>query len=191
MTESVAAKDGLFEKVSAKEYGYNIKEVEEFFALARTSYSSQDQNRLTVRDIQRANFEVVPGGYNPEQVDSILDRLEDAMILKQRNQNIATSGENAWLEDLEKRTSVLLSRLQRPMGERFRAPVDSKAQGYRAESVDAFANRLRAYVTEDQALRVSEIREITFPAAVGNAAYDEQQVDEFLNRFIELAVSIQ
>lgn len=191
MSENNNAQGGLFDRVEPREYGYNMEEVEEFLAFARNAYNGSGRDQLSVEDVQQANFEVVFGGYDPAAVDSALDRLEDAIILKRRNEHIASEGEKAWYDHLEKRTEVLMGRLQRPAGERFRRPINPKAQGYRAEDVDSFLNRLRAFLTEDQALRVSEIREATFSSAVGDAAYDELQVDRFLNRFVELTASIQ
>lgn len=182
---------GLFNRVEKKQLGYNTAEVDAFMAKARTAYNGHSEEQLTVAAVQSADFEVLEGGYDPGQVDDAMDRLEDAIIAKERNQYIATRGEAAWIDHLEERSRVLKGRLDRPAGQRFRRPVDAKSQGYRCADVDRFMDRLHAFLVADQALTVNDIRQAVFDAAVGEQAYDEAQVDHFLNRFVELAAAIQ
>ncbi|MFC0581508.1 DivIVA domain-containing protein [Micrococcoides hystricis] len=190
MKRTTTTDDGLFDRVEAKKLGYNPAEVDEFMATARKAYNGEGEE-LTVAQVQRVDFEVTEGGYDPSQVDDAMDRLEDAVLTKSRNAFIATRGEEAWVAHLEELSRLLKARLERPKGQRFRPPMDAKVQGYRAADVDRFADRLHAFLTQDQAMSVTDIREAVFDAAVGEQAYDEQQVDVFLNRFVELAAAIQ
>ena len=182
---------GLFNRVEKKQLGYSTAEVDAFMAHARTAYNGHSTEPLTAAMVQTADFEVIEGGYDPGQVDDAMDRLEDAIIAKERNQFIASRGEAAWIRHLDERSRVLKARLGRPAGRRFRRPVDAKSQGYRCADVDQFMDRLHAFLVADQALTVNDIRQAVFDAAVGEQAYDEAQVDTFLNRFVELAAAIQ
>ncbi|GAB3842238.1 DivIVA domain-containing protein [Nesterenkonia populi] len=177
----------LFTLLSENEHGYSREEVDQFMARARAAYDSG--RSMPLAEIREASFSMGPGGYNPAEVDAALDRLEDAFASAERDRYIAAHGEDAWYELLAERAEPLRRRLERPAGQRFREP-DAGPAGYRKTEVDELAHRLEQYLDGENPMSVDEIRTVTFAAASGGSAYDEAQVDAFLDRMTEIMASV-
>jgi DivIVA domain-containing protein len=62
------------------------------------------------------------------------------------------------------------------------------AQGYAVKDVDAFAERVSAYLLQGEPLTVADVRSVTFRAARGG--YDEAQVDAVLDALTDLLLSL-
>lgn len=178
----------LFSLLPAQEQGYNQDEVDEFMGRARTAYDSGDGMPLV--EIRDASFSMSSGGYDPAEVDSALDRLEDAFAGAERDRYIEQHGEDAWYELLAERAEPLRGRLERPAGKRFREPAHSSALGYRKEQVDQLCKQLEQYLDGENPMSVDEIRTITFSGAHGSSGYDESQVDAFLGKMTEIRASV-
>ncbi|WP_427016926.1 DivIVA domain-containing protein [Pseudarthrobacter sp. P1] len=180
-----------FARVGSKDYGYNVKQVDQFLSRARDFYTSADtsQKALTSYEVRAVSFDPAKGGYEAHAVDAALDRLEDVFVQRERDELIAAKGEDAWLLEIGKIASVLRGRLHRPDGERFRR-AKGKAASYSTDGVDALCVDLLKYFEEDMPLSVDVIRRAVFPPAKGDAGYDEAQVDAFLDRVIELMAAI-
>ena len=178
----------LFSLLPAQEQGYNQDEVDEFMGRARTAYDSGDGMPLV--EIRDASFSMSSGGYDPAEVDSALDRLEDAFAGAERDRYIEQHGEDAWYELLAERAEPLRGRLERPAGKRFREPAHSSALGYRKEQVDQLCKQLEQYLDGENPMSVDEIRTITFSGAHGSSGYDESQVDAFLGKITEIMASV-
>ncbi|AJT42774.1 DivIVA domain-containing protein [Psychromicrobium lacuslunae] len=180
-----------FARVDRASYGYNTKQVDQFLAKARAIYTSTEQSpkSLSSRDVREMTFDAVRGGYQPQEVDAALDRLEDVFAQQERDALIAAKGEDAWLAQIGRLSGVLRARLHRPDGERFRRPRRN-ARSYQTADVDALCHQLLDYFEQDKPLSVDTVRRAVFGSARGKEGYEEQQVDAFLDRVIELMAAI-
>ncbi len=181
-----------FERVRRREYGYNIRQVDDFLTEARAYYNDPDQDAdpITSKTVRSMAFDPAKGGYEAQAVDAALDRLEDVFAQRERDQLIRDEGEEAWLAEISRMSTVLRTRLHRPVGERFRRPSARKAYSYNVRDVDALCDQLLGYFEQDQPLSVDVIRRAAFREARGRTGYEENQVDAFLDRVVELMASI-
>ncbi len=171
----------LFKRVSWWHSGYDVAEVDEFFDYAKSAYENGVDDAVTLGDVQTVVFDIVRRGYRIEQVDSALDRLESALIAKQRARTVAERGQQVWNEQLAERAKTLYGRLLRPEGERFQ-PARRRAHGYDPQQVDELLDRLTDFFDSGKPLTADEVRRVTFRARRGKRGYDEQSVDAFLRR---------
>jgi DivIVA domain-containing protein len=181
-----------FERVPRSEYGYNAKQVDQFLQRARVSLETPQAatHPITSGDVRAVSFDPVKGGYSAAVVDAALDRLEDAFARRERDELIAASGEDAWLREIGNLSGILRGRLHRPDGERFRRPSKGKARSYNTVDVDRLCRDLLGYLEEDKPLSVDNVRRAVFRPAVGKDGYEENQVDAFLDRVVELMAAI-
>lgn len=181
-----------FERVQRNEYGYNAKQVDQFLQRARVSLETPKAatHVITSGDVRAVSFDPVKGGYSAAVVDAALDRLEDAFARRERDELIAASGEDAWLREIGNLSGILRGRLHRPDGERFRRPSKGKARSYNTVDVDRLCRDLLGYLEEDKPLSVDNVRRAVFRPAVGKDGYEENQVDAFLDRVVELMAAI-
>jgi DivIVA domain-containing protein len=96
-------------------------------------------------------------------------------------------GEAAWLEQASQTSAVLTARFSRSPKHRF-TRVGIFTQGYAVKDVDAFAERVTAYLLQGEPLSVADVRSVTFRAARGG--YDEGQVDAVLDALVDLLLSL-
>ncbi|AOT03944.1 DivIVA domain-containing protein [Arthrobacter sp. U41] len=181
-----------FDRVERTRYGYNAKQVDEFMQRARVSFESPQSAARPVKsaDVRAVSFDPVKGGYAAAGVDAALDRLEDALARRERDELVAEGGEEAWLREIGRLAGVLRGRLHRPDGQRFRRPSKAKARSYNTTDVDDLCYELIGYLEEDKPLSVDNVRRAVFRPAVGRDGYDESQVDAFLDRVVELMAAI-
>ena len=135
-----------FERVSRFSVGYNMREVDEFLARARTAYEGRDP-AFSGGDITSASFGTERGGYDMRVVDEALDRLSDAFALQSRDDSIAENGEDVWVAKLTERAEMLKERLERPAGDRF-APAEQGEPSYDKTDVDGLCDQLVSYFTD-------------------------------------------
>lgn len=178
----------LFTLLSENEQGYHRGEVDQFMARAREAYDSG--RGMPLAEIREASFSMGPAGYSPAEVDAALDRLEDAFAGAERDRYIAKYGEDAWYEQLHERSQPLRRRMGRPDGRRFREPAAAGSVGYRKDEVDQLSRQLHQYLDGENPMSVDEIRTITFTQATGSNAYDEAQVDAFLDKMTKIMASV-
>jgi DivIVA domain-containing protein len=181
-----------FERAQRSDYGYNAKQVDQFLQRARVSLENPEAAKDPVNsaDVRAVSFDPVKGGYTAAVVDAALDRLEDALARRERDELIAARGEDAWLREIGNLSGILRGRLHRPDGERFRRPTRKKARSYNAADVDLLCHELVAYLEHDKPLSVDKVRRAVFRPAVGSDGYEEAQVDAFLDRVVELMAAI-
>ncbi|QCB98341.1 DivIVA domain-containing protein [Arthrobacter sp. PAMC25564] len=181
-----------FDRVQRNQYGYNAKQVDQFLQRARVSFESPKAagRPISSADVRAVSFDPVKGGYAAAGVDAALDRLEDALARRERDELVAERGEEAWLREIGRLAGVLRGRLHRPDGQRFRRPTKAKARSYNTTDVDDLCHELIGYLEEDRALSVDNIRRAVFRPAIGRDGYEESQVDAFLERVVELMASI-
>ena len=98
-----------FPRVSRTAKGYDVDEVDDFFAEARRSYQEGGRGRsghhLTAAEVRRVAFALKRGGYDVHEVDAALDRLEDAVAARERQQLIASGGDEALVSALTRRAT--------------------------------------------------------------------------------------
>ncbi|MHC6220186.1 DivIVA domain-containing protein [Arthrobacter sp. MMS24-S77] len=181
-----------FERVERSKYGYNAKQVDQFFQRARMSFENRAEasEKVGSNDVRAVSFDPVKGGYDATAVDAALDRLEDAFARRERDELIAAEGEEAWLLKIGKLSGVLRGRLHRPDGERFRRPEKKRTRSYNIAEVDALCVSLIGYLENDKPLSVDNVRRAAFSEARGHDGYEEAQVDAFLDRVVELMAAI-
>lgn len=181
-----------FARVGRRSYGYNTRQVDRFLVRARNFYNNGESGDgpITSAQVRAIVFEPAKGGYEPQDVDAALDRLEDAFAQRERDQLIEAKGEDAWLMQIGRASAILRGRLHRAPGERFRRPTKKKALSYNTEDVDALCEKLLRYFENDLPLSVDVVRRAVFRETVGPAGYEENQVDAFLDRVVELMASI-
>lgn len=204
-----------FARVGRREFGYAVRQVDRFLAKARgyynaddpendtdgsshdhSSYShssddrSSDSETVTSNEVRAMSFKPVRGGYEPRAVDAAMDRLEDVFAQRERDRLIAAEGEDAWLRQIGRRAAVLRGRLHRPAGARFRRPVKKNGPSYNIEDVDRLCDELLQYLEQDAPLSVDVVRRAVFREARGADGYEENQVDAFLDRVVELMAGI-
>ena len=157
---------------------------------ARTAY--EGGGGLRAADIRHVSFDAVKGGYRADQVDDVLDRLEDALARADRERRIEAEGEGAWNARVEASVEVLRGRLDRPDGDRFRQPDGD--EGYDRTEVDSLCRRLAEHLDRrdhgdrggDSDLSADDLRRVVFGSATGARAYDEAQVDAYLDAAIDV-----
>ncbi|GAA3700809.1 hypothetical protein GCM10022377_12730 [Zhihengliuella alba] len=193
MSQSETRQPGLpFSTVEPTEYGYSIEQVDEFLARARATFNGtgSDDEIVTSHLVRRVSFDPEKGGYEARPVDAALDRLEDVFAKREREALIEAEGEEAWLQQVGRLSTILRGRLHREPGERFRRPSRRNAPSYNVEDVDGLCDKLLEYFERDVPMSVDTIRRATFRQARGQEGYEESQVDAFLDRVVELMASI-
>ncbi|WP_328698845.1 DivIVA domain-containing protein [Brevibacterium rongguiense] len=183
--------DQNFPRMSGWKNGYDPAQVDSFFKRARESFERRtpQPGDLDARAVRTVGFSLVRNGYHVGVVDAALDRLEDALAKRSRELLVAQSGEDAWVKELTRAASSLRGRLVRPEGERF-ATADTGVIGYDITEVDALLNRINGYFSEGRAMSVDEVRRALFKTRKGQRAYDEDQVDAFIDRVVEVMASV-
>ncbi|WBU39159.1 DivIVA domain-containing protein [Homoserinibacter sp. YIM 151385] len=168
-----------FPRARRNRLGYDIDEVEEFLAEARSAYTAEPgAGALDAERIRHTAFSMRKGGYAPDHVDAALERLEDAFANRERDAAIQTAGDAAWYGQARDTAQVLLDRFVRPPGHRF-TRVSWFTVGYATKEVDALADRIANYFQTGQPVTIEEIRTSVFHAQRGG--YQESQVDAVLD----------
>lgn len=177
-----------FERVSRFSVGYDMREVDEFLARARTAYEGREPG-FGGADIASASFGTERGGYDMRVVDEALDRLSDAFALQARDDAIAEKGEDAWIAELSQRAEMLKERLERPAGDRF-APAAQGEPAYDRTDVDALCDQLIAYFTDGLPMSVDDVRRAAFRRRRGADGYREAVVDVYLDHVADVMASV-
>lgn len=179
----------VFPRAGRMSHGYDVEQVDEFFAGAREAYEATAGESMTAADVRAAAFDLVRHGYDPASVDAALDRLEGAFVQRARATSIGTDGQDGWMSDVAERATTLYPRLVRPAGERFAPP--ERGRGYDSDAVDALLERLVDYFDSGSELNAAEVRAVTFPSAPRDRAYAEGAVDAFLDRAVDVLLAVE
>lgn len=145
---------------------------------------------LASSEVRTIVFDPARGGYDPQAVDAELDRIEDGLARNERDRVIAARGADVWLHELEETVAVLHRRLRRGPGKRFRRPAKERTRSYDVGDVDSLCEEILQYLDHDAPLGVDDVRGAVFREARGVDGYEENQVDAFLDRVIDLLKSI-
>jgi len=117
-----------FDRVQRNQYGYNARQVDEFLQRARVSFEAPSSAGRSIHsaDVRAVSFDPVKGGYAAAGVDAALDRLEDALARRERDELVAERGEEAWLREIGRLAGVLRGR---PPPGRPALPAPVQGQG--------------------------------------------------------------
>lgn len=144
------------------------------------------QQLPTAARLRTAVFPRERGGYDPASVDAALTRLEDAVAELEDRRWVREHGEQARQRRAEELGELVLGRLDRPAGRRFRRPSGAATRGYAVEEVDRLCDHVLDLLGQRRAPQARLIREAVFAPERGPRSYEEQQVDAFLERLVEL-----
>ncbi|MEX5300028.1 DivIVA domain-containing protein [Kocuria sp. CPCC 205292] len=195
-------------RCSPAERGYDVEQVDDVLVAVRAALgdapdgpapdgfapvgpAGERPRALTSTQVRAVAFAAARGGYRPEAVDELLEAAEDALAAAEREQCLRVRGPEAWQEHVDALARLLRNRLDRPRTQRFRRPSRPRAQGYSAAHVDVLCERLGARLTGAVPLEPAELRRAVFPPAQGERSYEEQQVDAFLDRAVQLLLAVR
>lgn len=191
----VAATDGeRFDRVEARRWGYAPQDVDNYFTRAETAINTGDQPdgaQLTSGDLRAAVFGRARGGYQPTAVDAAMDQLENTLADRENRAYIDTHGREAWEEQVGALSDVIFGRLERPDGQRFRRPSGASTRGYAVVDVDALCHAVVEELSTAESVHPDRVRSAVFGPEVGEQAYEEQQVDAFLDKLVELLLALR
>lgn len=160
--------------------------------VARQRYDNFDNNsggkRLTTASIRHTAFTMRKGGYSAPHVDAALERLEDAVAVRERDERIEQVGKDVFLRETKNTARAILKRLQRPDTERFQR-VSYFQRGYDVKEVDAFAKRLEEFLRGGSPMTLREVRGAAFTPRRGG--YREAQVDLLLDAVVDVMLAIR
>lgn len=183
-----------FDLVDSSRWGYDVDAVDSFFERLAADFSrvrsGQREGVLTVQQIREVVFDQVRGGYDPLLVDHALDRVEDKFASFELARRKAELGQAAWDAETDRLAELIMGRLKRPAGERFRRPSQKLVKGYYMRDVDALCERLLGLIQSNKPLKLDMIRSASFRSASGDMSYEETQVDAFMDRCIELILEL-
>ena len=86
----------LFPRVGALQQGYRVEQVDRYFEIAHEIYDAGELEEMDSEGVRTVAFDVVRGGYQPDAVDSALDRLEAAFLQRRRAEFVAANGRQAY-----------------------------------------------------------------------------------------------
>lgn len=166
--------------------GYERRAVDEFLTRARTSFESGAEP-VSASEVRLAAFPLVRRGYAIVAVDAALSRIEDAFAARERESALGRGGAQDWVGHARETAQVVLDRLSRPAGQRFRR-VSRLRYGYRADEVDIVADKLARYLRTGEGVTVEQVRGVAFRMERGG--YTEVQVDALLDSVIEVMLAV-
>ncbi len=169
--------------------GYDIVQVEDFLEDAKRAYAAPIGTEvLSAKQIRNTAFILKRGGYDTQAVDSALERLEDAFAERERAATVAVYGQVAYAQEVRTTAQEILDRVTRAPRRRFKR-VSGLTYGYKASDVDAFADRIAAYLQGQTGLTPDDVRAVSFRVVHGG--YQEVQVDALLDALIEVILGVR
>ena len=171
-----------FRRVGKLARGYDVGQVDAFIARALGG-------NVTSQVIRSVGFDLKLGGYQVEQVDAALDRLEDEIAATERSGERRAVGERAFVKDVTAQAQVLRARLARPHGDRF-ARGSAWERSYDVEQVDLLCDDIAEYFDGASALSADDLRSAVFASRRGARGYSEKAVDRFVDRVVAVITKV-
>ncbi|WP_165143471.1 DivIVA domain-containing protein [Microbacterium endophyticum] len=171
--------------------GYEQRAVDAFLAHARAAFEDQDVEtapRMTSASVRSAAFPLSKGGYVVSAVDAALGRLEDAFFARERAESLEADGVQEWVDRSRGEAQVILDRLSRRRGRRFRR-VSWMRYGYRVDEVDVVSDKIAGYLSDGELVTVDQVRAVAFRMQRGG--YHESQVDAVLDAVVEVMLAVR
>ena len=172
-----------FALTKGRKHGYSVEQVDAFVEMARQQYEKPEGYLLASERVRETEFDLVRGGYDVIEVDSALDRIEDALADRELKRKRESRGEHALVDQLQRTSEIVKTRAERPKKKRFER-VSWPARGYNRKQVDVLCNLVLEHLVNLEPLTMSEVRRIVFSAQRGG--YAENQVDAFIDRVIQI-----
>lgn len=172
-----------FALTKGRRRGYSVEQVDAFIEMARQQYENPEGYLLASERVRETEFDLERGGYGVIEVDSALDRIEDALADRELKRKRETRGDHALVDQLQRTAEIVRARAERPKSKRFER-VSWPARGYKRKQVDAMCNLVLEHLVNSEPLVMSEVRRIVFSAQRGG--YAENQVDAFIDRVIQI-----
>ena len=161
-------------RVPKGKQGYSVSEVDQLLAIARDQYNQPGAKVLDWRDLTKHAFSLEKGGYEPQAVDSAIDKLQDTFASRELSVRF---------QNLDSLNRLIRGRLARAAKKRFdRSGLFGF--GYSVREVEALLKIVDGYLAGDETLEVDEVRGLEFRVVRGG--YSEAQVDAFIDRLVEL-----
>ncbi len=169
--------DDLFSRTGRLRKGYARGQVEDFLGRAKGVWDAGGPpGSITSWHVRTVGFDMRRDGYVVDDVDSALDRIEDAFVSREER-----SGPASWREAED----AVLARLERDDGRRFPRASGLRA-GYRVHEVDELCRRVREHLVLGRPLTVDEVRTSVFRVGRGSRGYRETAVDAYLDRVVDV-----
>ncbi|WP_434156752.1 DivIVA domain-containing protein [Clavibacter nebraskensis] len=121
-------------------------------------------------------------------MDRVLERLEDAFAVRERDRTVARVGDEAWNAEAMRAAQEILDRVSRPTGERFDR-AGFLTTGYDRREVDRFADRIAKYFRGTKPMSVDDVRTAAFHPRRGG--YREAQVDLLLDAVVDVMNAVR
>lgn len=172
-----------FPKSEAKQNGYDQQQVDQFVEMARVQFADSTLDLETANLIRNTEFDLVPGGYLIQAVDTAMDRLEDAFAAREIQRQKLFRGEFAVNDRLARIVEIVENRISRPKRKKF-SSVGLLLRGYDRRQVDKLCLAIQDHLDNKTPLQINVIRKAIFRAKRGG--YVESQVDAFIDRVVEI-----
>lgn len=177
-----------FPRASRLAKGYDVKQVEAFLARARSAYEDSGRGpQMTSWHVRTVGFDLVRGGYEVEDVDAALDRIEDAFARREKQRGEERAGAAGWATQLRTQEQSLRAQLARPDGQRFPRGAGLELT-YDPDQVDDLCQAIEESFAMGRPLAPDTVRLAVFKSRRGSRGYREASVDAFLDRVVELLV---
>ncbi|PTW90517.1 DivIVA domain-containing protein [Microbacteriaceae bacterium MWH-Ta3] len=176
-----------FARAGKKTIGYDPEAVDAFLHTARLAFQGEGEP-LTSQAVRTVSFDTVKGGYVIAEVDAAIERLEDAFADRERDEQIAVMGLDAWNVQARAIAQEILNRAARDEGRKF-VRTSFLTYGYHTDDVDAFADRVVGFFQHGQPLSRSEVRGVGFRAQL--RGYTESQVDAMLDELVRVMLAVK
>lgn len=174
------------------ELGYDCDEVDRALRVARERYENFDNGsggkRLTAKSIRHTAFTMRKRGYSAPHVDAALERLEDAVAVREREERISQLGRQQFDSEVKEDARAVLKRVQRQKGERFRR-VSVLQRGYSVDEVDEFCDQIDQFLRGKQSMTLRQARGVAFTSK--RRGYDEGQVDLLIDALVDVMLAIR
>ena len=168
--------------------GYEQRAVDAFVGHARTAFErSSGRGGMSAEDVRHVAFPLVRGGYDVAAVDAALGRIEDAFAAREREAKVRSLGAEAWVAEARETAQVVLERLSRPRGHRFRRSGRLR-YGYRIDEVDLVSDKLVGYFERGDLVTPEQVRAAAF--RMQRNGYSEEQVDAVLDAVVEVMLAV-
>lgn len=181
-----------FPQAPRGELGYDPEEVDRALRVARERYENFDNGsggkRLTAKSIRHTAFTMRKRGYSAPHVDAALERLEDAVAVREREERIAQIGKAQYQSETKDAARAVLKRVQREPGQRFRR-VSALQRGYSVQEVDQFCDRVDEFLRGKAPMTLREARGVAFSSK--RRGYDEGQVDLLIDALVDVMLAIR
>ena len=162
------------QKVSGKILGYDPEQVDGLLDRVRRQYENPQARLVTPGMLAVAKFDLVPGGYRIDEVDSSLAKVADEFEVKELTERIAKFGKTEIKRDQRKLIGVIAETLARSSKERF----TPSPNGYRQKQVEQLVSQIRVANGVLSGPEPMEIRTRELGSAKGGPSRSE--VNEFL-----------